>query len=441
MTKRFTIRGLEMKGAYVLPKRLWRAPYQGLSLEARMLYGVMIDRLHLSLRNEWVNEKEEVYIILTHEAASEILGVKSRGTTTKAFKELLDAGLCDKDQVGVHKPNLYYPHDMADEEVVFPGDEPQPPAEPKNNSKPKPKREKEPTPPEDPQPAKPKRKSYQTIREMVLDEIAERTKLVEELAMKSAAETGRKLNSITHDDKPYDLNTLLIDEDDGSGSMVKNGVIFTLEWFDGCLLQRTVRPLIDVKEDLDMIALRENRTQQVEFAVKFLFSHGYQGAVRDKVVKEAVADRLKGRELTEAIKNAKELFGLDDDHAGMARHWAKRRVREADSEDRQAEKNRIAAQKRKETIERKKREAAEEQRRQELDEFHEQLQANNELCNSADSWINTRELKIKGHIDIDPITGEVFDVGGRTYTDPATGEVMAWDPMWDDPAGTADYDD
>ena len=51
---------------YRVPKALFqKTEFDGLSSEAKLLYGMMLDRLELSIRNNWFDEKERAYIFFT----------------------------------------------------------------------------------------------------------------------------------------------------------------------------------------------------------------------------------------------------------------------------------------------------------------------------------------------------------------------------------------
>ena len=51
---------------YRIPKALFTNPtYRRLSSDAKILYGLMLDRMGLSLRNQWVDEENRVFIYFT----------------------------------------------------------------------------------------------------------------------------------------------------------------------------------------------------------------------------------------------------------------------------------------------------------------------------------------------------------------------------------------
>ena len=51
---------------YRVPKVMFTDPaFQNVSAEAKILYGLFLDRMGLSARNNWVDEQGRVYIIYT----------------------------------------------------------------------------------------------------------------------------------------------------------------------------------------------------------------------------------------------------------------------------------------------------------------------------------------------------------------------------------------
>ena len=53
---------------YRLPKALFVDPrFRGISAEAKILYGLLLDRMGLSTKNGWLDDAGRVYIIFTTE--------------------------------------------------------------------------------------------------------------------------------------------------------------------------------------------------------------------------------------------------------------------------------------------------------------------------------------------------------------------------------------
>lgn len=93
---------------YRIPKLLFTDEYfKGLSCEAKVLYGLMLDRMGLSVKNGWVDEKGRVYIIFTQDDVMELLNCKSQ-KAAKLLGELYDIGLTEKKRQGQGKPNMIY---------------------------------------------------------------------------------------------------------------------------------------------------------------------------------------------------------------------------------------------------------------------------------------------------------------------------------------------
>lgn len=94
-----------------IPKLLFTDPlFAKLSSDAKVLYGIMLDRMSLSMKNGWIDEENKVYIIFTIE---EIAGIMNCATqkATKILKELDDnngIGLIEKKRLGLGKPNILY---------------------------------------------------------------------------------------------------------------------------------------------------------------------------------------------------------------------------------------------------------------------------------------------------------------------------------------------
>lgn len=93
---------------YQVPMELFfNTKYKHLSLEAKVLYGLLLSQLTLSIKNNWQDENSNVYIILTREKAQELLNISDK-TATKAFKQLNKCKLIYEKKQGQTKPNLIY---------------------------------------------------------------------------------------------------------------------------------------------------------------------------------------------------------------------------------------------------------------------------------------------------------------------------------------------
>ena len=82
--------------------------YRSMSAEAKILYGVLLDRVSVSLKNGWKDEQNRVFIICTIEEIMEKLGCGNK----KAIQLLTELeekiGLIERKRQGLGKPNLIY---------------------------------------------------------------------------------------------------------------------------------------------------------------------------------------------------------------------------------------------------------------------------------------------------------------------------------------------
>ena len=96
---------------YRIPKLLFTSDiFRPLSCEAKVLYGLMLDRVSLSMKNGWKDEEDRVYIIYAITDICEQLGCGRQ----KAFKLLAELdmetgiGLIERKRRGLGKENLIY---------------------------------------------------------------------------------------------------------------------------------------------------------------------------------------------------------------------------------------------------------------------------------------------------------------------------------------------
>lgn len=81
--------------------------YREISLEAKMVYALLLNRLTLSQKNGWVNDKQEVYLIYTREEAAATLNVSYKKVIA-TFRELIAVELLAETRQGRGYPNLLY---------------------------------------------------------------------------------------------------------------------------------------------------------------------------------------------------------------------------------------------------------------------------------------------------------------------------------------------
>ena len=98
----------ELFSFYRLPKVLFTDPqFRGISAEAKILYGLLLDRMSLSIKSGWLDKQGRVYIIFTADEIMEALCCADN-KATKLMKELEGCGLIERKRRGLGKPSLIY---------------------------------------------------------------------------------------------------------------------------------------------------------------------------------------------------------------------------------------------------------------------------------------------------------------------------------------------
>jgi hypothetical protein len=101
----------EQYSFYRIPKVLLTdRRYKSVSMEAKVLYGLMLDRMGLSVRNGWLDSEGRVYIYFTLEDALAMLGC-GKDKAVRLFKELDVSGgigLIERRKQGQGKPTRIY---------------------------------------------------------------------------------------------------------------------------------------------------------------------------------------------------------------------------------------------------------------------------------------------------------------------------------------------
>ena len=96
---------------YRIPKALFTDDYfKNLSSDAKILYGLMLDRMSLSIKNQWFDDQNRAYIYFSIEDIMELLNC-GRNKAIKSMQELDDEtgiGLIEKRRQGFGKANIIY---------------------------------------------------------------------------------------------------------------------------------------------------------------------------------------------------------------------------------------------------------------------------------------------------------------------------------------------
>lgn len=111
----------EQYSFYRVPKILFTEEYfKTLTCEAKVLYGLMLDRMSLSVKNHWNDKEGKVYIIFTVEEIAELMNCGTQ-KAVRLIKELdvkEGIGLIEKKRLGLGKPNVIYVKNFMTEKKI-----------------------------------------------------------------------------------------------------------------------------------------------------------------------------------------------------------------------------------------------------------------------------------------------------------------------------------
>ena len=122
----------EQYSFYRIPKVLFTAAhYRAVPVEAKVLYGLLLDRMALSARNGWLDESRRVFIYFTLEDAMAMMGC-GHNKAVRLFADLEQIGLIERRKQGQGRPTRIYVKNFIrrteDGEPEAGPDTPQPPA-------------------------------------------------------------------------------------------------------------------------------------------------------------------------------------------------------------------------------------------------------------------------------------------------------------------------
>lgn len=99
---------------YRIPKALFTEPnFRELSTDAKVLYGILLDRMSLSLKNQWLDAQNKVYIIFTVEEIMDALNCANQKATRLMVELEKQAVLIERKRQGLGRPNLIYVKNFA----------------------------------------------------------------------------------------------------------------------------------------------------------------------------------------------------------------------------------------------------------------------------------------------------------------------------------------
>ena len=96
---------------YRIPKMLFKEKvFKDVSAEAKVLYGLMLDRTGLSAKNGWLDEENRVYIVYTIAEIMEDLNCADQkaGKLLSELDTVRGIGLIERKRQGLGKPNIIY---------------------------------------------------------------------------------------------------------------------------------------------------------------------------------------------------------------------------------------------------------------------------------------------------------------------------------------------
>lgn len=92
---------------YQLPKYLFTEEFKGMSYGAKVLYALLKDRHELSVQNGWVDDKGDIYLVMSRDEMCELMDVTAK-TIIKFINEIKQFDLMEEDRRGLGKANLIY---------------------------------------------------------------------------------------------------------------------------------------------------------------------------------------------------------------------------------------------------------------------------------------------------------------------------------------------
>ena len=93
---------------YRIPKLLFTEnEFMGLSIEAKTVYGILLDRMSMSAKNGWLDEEGRVYVYMKVCSVASAMGC-ARQKAGRILAELHDFGLIERQKQHLGKPDRIY---------------------------------------------------------------------------------------------------------------------------------------------------------------------------------------------------------------------------------------------------------------------------------------------------------------------------------------------
>lgn len=120
---------------YRIPKVLFTEErFRSVSAEAKVLYGLLFDRMSLSCKNGWLDKEGRVYIIFTIEEVMTALGCADQKAGKLLHELESKCRLIERKRQGLGKPNLIYVKNFVEKDVDNASDSTAPSPESRSNN-------------------------------------------------------------------------------------------------------------------------------------------------------------------------------------------------------------------------------------------------------------------------------------------------------------------
>ena len=86
--------------------------FTDITIHAKVLYGLLLDRMGMAAKNKWVDERNRMYVVYPIQEIQKDMGV-TRKKARECLAELENAGLIEKQFRGMGLPSIYFVKDFA----------------------------------------------------------------------------------------------------------------------------------------------------------------------------------------------------------------------------------------------------------------------------------------------------------------------------------------
>lgn len=102
---------------YRIPKRLFTDnDLKTMSNGSKILYGLLLDRVDLSVKNRWMDDHRRIYVVYTLESIMQAMNVTDK-SATKMLVELEKRGLIERKKPGLGRPTRLYVKNFSSKEA------------------------------------------------------------------------------------------------------------------------------------------------------------------------------------------------------------------------------------------------------------------------------------------------------------------------------------